>query len=373
MTPEPANARAADSSVLDVWADVVAQDQAVSLLQAMSANPVHAFLFLGPHGSGKRALARAFAATLISAVAKDPVRAARLALAGRHPDLIEIAPEGNMLRGGRQPGNEVSQLLREAALSPIEGPRKVLVVDQFHTANEEAIGRMLKAIEEPNQAVVWVLLSEEIPKHQETIKSRCVVVELHPVPLTALAARLVDEGVDQGRAELAASAAAGDIERARLLANDERLVERTHLWESVPRRLDGTGSTVTRLADELLGSVDEVLGPLKHRQDDETTAFEELEEEYGVRVGDRRRLTEKHKRELRQLRTDELIRGLGAMAGAYRSALIALDDGDSRVLPGYVSAMDTLGGAARDLTVRNANERLFLLDLLLSLPALEAI
>ncbi len=350
---------------LDLWADVVGQDAAVGLLRALAERPVHAYLLVGPHGSGKRATARAFAATLLAQVSSDPDRAARLALGGRHPDLIEVVPEGNLLRGGQQPDTEVSQLLREAALSPIEGARKVLVVDHVHTANAEAVGRMLKAIEEPNDSVVWVLLADELPAHQATIVSRCVRVDLHPVPRQAVAERLVAEGVDSVRSELAAGAAAGDLERARLLALDDRLVERAAFWASLPARLDGTGTRVVELLDELQARTEEVLEPLKLRQSQEVDALDAVETEYGPRPGERRRMTDRHKREARLLRTDELVHGLATIAGRYREAIP--DASPPRPL---VEAMEAISMASRELIVRNANERIMLASLLLHLPPL---
>lgn len=351
-----------------VWGDVVGQKAAVDLLQALAQRPVHAYLLVGPHGSGKRAMARAFAATLLAQVADDPERAARLALLGRHPDLVEIVPEGTTLRGGQHADTEVSVMLREASMSPIEAGRKVLVVDHLHTANAEAIGRMLKAIEEPTPSVVWVLLSEEVPTHQVTIASRCVRVDLHPVPRRAVADRLVAEGVAPDRAEVAAGASGGDLERGRLLALDDLLVERTAFWAALPDRLDGTGARTMALVDEVLARTGEVLAPLVARQVDEVAALEVVEEEYGPRAGEKRRLVERHKREARLLQTDELVHGLAMIASRYRQALTEADVPASPME--LVSAMERISSASQELVVRNANERLLLTALLLDIPPL---
>ncbi len=359
---------AGGAGAVDVWADVVGQVAAVGLLRSLAERPVHAYLLVGPHGSGKRATARAFAATLLAQVAADPERAARLALSGRHPDLIEIVPEGTTLRGGQQADTEVSTMLREASMSPVEAGRKVLVVDQVHTANPEAVGRMLKSIEEPTASVVWVLLSEEVPTHQVTIASRCVRVDLHPVPRQAVADRLVAEGIAPDRAGVAAGAAAGDLERARLLALDDLLVERTAFWGALPERLDGTGARAMELVDEVLSRTGEVLAPLEARQAVEAAALTDVEEEYGQRAGERRRLTERHKREARLLRTDELVHGLAMIAGRYREAITEPDVPAST--KELVDAMARVTEASRELVVRNANERLLLIALLLQLPPL---
>src|SRR3954463_75541 len=83
------------AAMTDPWAGVVAQEQAVAALRAASRSPVHAYLLVGARGSGKRQLARAFAASLLSSSAPDDrERAVNLALAGRHPDLHEFERAG---------------------------------------------------------------------------------------------------------------------------------------------------------------------------------------------------------------------------------------------------------------------------------------
>jgi DNA polymerase-3 subunit delta' len=93
MTTAPAP----DDTALDPFGEVVGQDRAVAELRRAAATPVHAYLFVGPRGSGKRDLARAFAAELLAAGAtgeKDRARTIRLALAEQHPDLIVVERVG---------------------------------------------------------------------------------------------------------------------------------------------------------------------------------------------------------------------------------------------------------------------------------------
>ena len=63
-----------------IWDRVVGQPTAVALLTAAAADPVHAYLFVGPAGSTKLQAARAFAALLLDPTG-DP--AGRDAPAGR--------------------------------------------------------------------------------------------------------------------------------------------------------------------------------------------------------------------------------------------------------------------------------------------------
>ncbi|HEY6415448.1 MAG TPA: ATP-binding protein, partial [Acidimicrobiales bacterium] len=74
----------------DPWRDVVDQAAAIRQLEAAAQAPVHAYLLVGPPGSGKRALARGFAAQVLAtpdASDDDRERHVRLALAEQHPDL----------------------------------------------------------------------------------------------------------------------------------------------------------------------------------------------------------------------------------------------------------------------------------------------
>ena len=85
----------AEAAGVDLWGDVVGQPAAVAQLRAAARAPVHAYLLVGPRGSGKRALARAFAAALLSSgrSGEDAVRHAELALAEAHPDLEVVRAE----------------------------------------------------------------------------------------------------------------------------------------------------------------------------------------------------------------------------------------------------------------------------------------
>ena len=186
------------------WSAVPGQAEAVARLQAAVASPVHAYLFVGPEGSGKRAALRAFAGELFAAPLEetDPEGAARqrrLAAAEHHPDLVVIEPEGAVFRGGRATSDgetEASMVIREAHRSPVEGGRKIVAADAFHAANDSAVGALLKTIEEPPPRTTVVLLAESVPANQAAIASRCVRVDFHAVAPEELQAHL---GVGRGR------------------------------------------------------------------------------------------------------------------------------------------------------------------------------
>lgn len=357
---------------IDVWADVVGQPSAVMQLRAAAAHPVHAYLFVGPRGSGKRAAAGAFAAELLARssnadTADERDRHRRLALAEQHPDLVVIEPEGTQFRGGSGPAQvdtEGARFQREAYRSPVECTRKVVVAVDFHTANPTAIGSLLKTLEEPPDTAVLVLLEEQVPPDQVTVASRCQRVDFVPVAPGVIRDRLVAEGIDIERAAEAATLAAGDLGRARLLATDERLHLRVQAWRDVPTRLDGRGATVADLVSELRAMIDDAQEPLDVHQAVEVAEMAERIERYGERGSGARELDALHRRQRRALRLAELRLGLATLAAVYRDELAAA----ARPAP-YLVALDAIHDAAEAL-IRNPNEELLLQALLLRLPSL---
>ncbi len=336
----------------DLWEELEGQPRAAAILAA-AAQPVHAYLFCGPRGTGKRTAALVFAAALIG----SDSRSRRLALTGHHPDVSVHEPEGRTLRVA-----EADEIIFEASRSPMESSVKVIVCDRFHTAEPEAVAALLKTIEEPPPTAVIVLLSEEIPPAHTTVASRCVVVEFDPVSDDDLRRILGREGVDPEVLDDIVVAAAGDVSRARLLATDDRLGARRQAWTAVPTRLDGTGATVSVLVDELRVLIDEAQTPLVDRQKAESDELARIETDVGSQGQLRRELDARHRREQRLLRADELRFGLATLADCYRRFMA-----DDRHGPDAVTAIDSIRDTHAAL-VRNPNEPLLLQALLLSLP-----
>jgi len=341
------------------WAEVLGQDRAVAQLQASVAAPVHAYLFVGPPGSGRRAAARAFAADLLAA-GSDGEDAARhrhrqLALAEQHPDLTVFVPAGASLRE-----EEAAEIVRTAVRAPVEGQRKVLVLCELHKVSNQA-PKLLKIIEEPPPSTVFVIIADDVPPELITIASRAVRIEFHPVPEAVLCERLVADGIDPTAAASAAEAAGGDLERARLLTTDPELAERRAAWHAAPDRLDGTGAAAMTLAGELAALIDGAQGPLDARQAKEVAVMEAQIEQYGQRGSGATQLTAHHKREVRRHRTAELRFGFATLGRRYRDGLVDARNPDDLMV--NLAAIQ----AASEALVRNPTESLLLEDLLFTL------
>lgn len=350
----------------DAWADVVGQDAATALLRAAAAgDPPHAWLFVGPRGSGKRAAARAFAGDLLAAepaAAGDDEGAARarqLARGEQHPDLLVVERVGASISK-----DQAIDIVTRASRSAVEGRRKVMVLDEFHLLSADVAPRLLKTIEEPPEGTFFVVLADELSNDLVTIASRCVRVDFSPLTAAVITGQLVAEGVSAERAAEVASFAGGDLDRARLLAADERLALRLAGWRDLPRRLDGSGFAAANGIADLRAQIDDAEAPLRARHEVEVAELNERIERYGQRGSGAKQLEERHKREIRRLRTDELRMGLGALAATYRDEMAVSAD-PSR----YVAALDAIQETAERL-IRNPNEELQLLALALELPSL---
>lgn len=355
-----------DLTADDAWDDVIGQDRAVALLRGASgAEAVHAWLFLGPRGSGKRAAARAFAGDLLAQELDEKgdvegaVRTRALARAEAHPDLILVERAGAAISA-----EQADEIVRRASRSATEGRRKVLVLDEFHLIADKVGPKLLKTVEEPPPGTFFVILAEDLPPDLVTIASRCIKVEFAPLSAALITERLQADGIDADRAAEAAGFAGGDLDRARLLATDERLALRLAGWRDLPRRLDGSGATATAAVDEVRAAIDDAEAPLKVRHRQEVEELDARIERYGQRGSGAAELDKKQKRESRRFRTDELRMGLGSLAAAYRDELVAAAD-PSAALAGLAAIQD-----AAEALERNPNEELLLYALALQLPSL---
>ena len=161
---------------------------------------------------------------------------------------------------------------------------------------------------------MFVILADDVPVDLVTIASRCVRVDFHALPEPLIAETLEQEGATHDTALVSARAAAGNLDRARLLADDPAVATRTDAFAGLPRRLDGTGHAVCLAVDELLGLIDAAATPLKERQSREAADLQHQMDELGERGSSQKRLEERHRRELRRHRIDELKVGLATSA-----------------------------------------------------------
>jgi DNA polymerase III subunit delta' len=185
---------------------------------ASPAHPSHAYLFHGPGGSGKRAVARELAATLLSEGAPDPENARARVVGGVHPDLTWVTPSG---------AHEIlvsdidGPVILAASRTPFESSRRVFVIERADELGDEAANRMLKTLEEPPSFVHLILLTDRLGEVLPTIRSRCQAVRFEAPDEADAVAELTEAGVEPSLALACVRLALQDSERARELVGEE--------------------------------------------------------------------------------------------------------------------------------------------------------
>ncbi|MBI2691000.1 MAG: AAA family ATPase [Solirubrobacterales bacterium] len=183
-----------------------------------SGDASHAYLFHGPRGVGKADAARAFAAALLAEGARDQESSFGRAMRGSHPDLTWVTPSGahEMLLADIE-----TPVVRGATRTPMEGARRVFVIDRIETMSDAVANSMLKTLEEPAQYVHFVLMTAQPERVLPTISSRCQTVRFDAIPASAIAAILESEGIEADRAASCAALSSGDVALARELAGED--------------------------------------------------------------------------------------------------------------------------------------------------------
>ncbi len=233
------------------FADVVGHERARAALERDlgEGRVAGAYLFVGPRGIGKRALADAFAASLLCGgpacgTCAHCVRTA----AGTHPDLLVVAREED-----RRDilAEQVRDLVRRLALRPLMAERKVAIVDDAEHLNAHGQNALLKTLEEPPGGSVLLLVASAPSLLLPTVRSRCRRVRLDPLDEAALVRLLRARGVAAEDAAALAAQAGGSIGRALELARPEAAAARARVLESLPRLAELPAAELSALAHAL--------------------------------------------------------------------------------------------------------------------------
>jgi len=348
-----------------VWSQIVGQTRAVERLQQLATTNVQSFLFVGPEGCGKERAARAFATTLITGTDDDSSREANLIMRGEFADVNEIYRAGAAVDK-----DEAESVVLQSSTTPLEANLKIIIIHEVHLMRDSAAVRLLKTIEEPAKQIVFILLADQLVPSLTTIHSRCVVVNFLRLVEREVTAALIRDGVFPQTANAVAKASQGNLDRARLLATDSHLARRHEAFASIASRLDGTGSAVVKIVAEMMDQLDQAGESLALQHERELKELEERVARTGERGSGRKNTVDRHKRELRKFRTDELRSGLSLFAASYNDLLRSqpeLSNGDEIVM-----AIHLIHRTISALAL-NTNETLALHSLLLKCPSLSVV
>lgn len=217
---------------MSLWDELVGQEAAIEAVrhaaQLGSASMTHAWMIVGPAGSGRSTLALAFAATLVSQ--GDDDQALALVSAGTHPDVSVISTDRVTISI-----DEVRELVTQSYYAPSRSRWRVIVMEDADRMTERTSNVLLKALEEPPPQTVWILCAPSTQDVLPTIQSRVRTITLR-TPSAEQVAELIHrrEGVSHGRALEAAREAQCHIGMAtRLATDDDARSRRDHTVQAV--------------------------------------------------------------------------------------------------------------------------------------------
>jgi len=244
-----------------------------------------ALLLAGPEGIGKRTLALALGRALLcdrdggdgcgacsacrridkaieslpewrerAAARPDDPAALNLRL---HPDLVLAEPwrltkEGTARAKPEIKIDQVRDLVQEVQARPFEARARLFVIDDAHQMNEEASNALLRSLEEPPPTSHLILVSSALQNLLPTIRSRCQVLRMTPLPSSLLEAHLRDaRGLSAEEAHLRCAMAGGSLGGALAFESEAYRGVRSRALEILTRPASGFASleAAERLAE----------------------------------------------------------------------------------------------------------------------------
>ncbi len=251
--------------------DVLGHRRVVALLARSVAHRSlpPSLIFAGPEGVGKRLVATATAQALNcteigafsdtdqsdrSAPSAVPdacgvCAACRRIARGVHPDVLVVAPG----ESGTIKIDQVREVIDRAAYRPFEGRRRVVIIDEADALVVPAQSALLKTLEEPPPASVFLLITSRPDALLPTVRSRCPRLTFRPLAPDEIARALVAQGRSQADARAVAGTAEGSLGRALAMSGVD-LVAAREVAQQVLARAAGHPDARRRIegAKELL-------------------------------------------------------------------------------------------------------------------------
>lgn len=174
--------------------EIIGQESAVSFLKAAYRQNrlAGAYVFVGPDGIGKKAVALNFAKLLVCQTpqGQEPCDACSSCLkvgGGNHPDVQVTGPDGQFIKI-----DSIREACRRLNFKSFESGRQVLLITDAQNLNEESSNALLKTLEEPSPETVIVLITNTLKSILPTIVSRCQRVVFSGLPQELIGSILRD-------------------------------------------------------------------------------------------------------------------------------------------------------------------------------------
>lgn len=282
----------------------------------------HAYIFEGPAGVGKFTTAKALAKALICGDTGCNHCAACVRIDHEtHPDVFHVVPQGVTL-GIEQ----IRDIGRQVILKPVEGDRKVFIIDEAEAMTQQAANAFLRTLEEPPPGVVFILVTSNVHALLPTVLSRCQIVNFSAIPGHEIVALLQERfGFDRDEAELATRVSGGVVGKALALVRSGGMATRNQvltLAADIPV-LDALD--LMNAAETIAESIRKPLAALKTSQKKEAVEAEEMAVSRTHASFIRRTLEQRTKRELAQRERQQFEDVLSALDSWFRDVVVTIE------------------------------------------------
>lgn len=205
--------------------DIIGQEQIKAHFKTMveSGQVSHAYIIHGEQSSGKDFIAKIFA-TALQCESKETApcgecRSCKQAANGNQPDIIFVQHEKPNTIGVE---DIRTQIVNDMGIKPYSSPYKIYIVNEAEKMTPQAQNALLKTLEEPPAYGMIILLTTNVDSFLPTILSRCIVLNMKPVPDALVTKFLMEElSVPDYKAEVCTAFARGNIGKAKALATSE--------------------------------------------------------------------------------------------------------------------------------------------------------
>ena len=214
-----------------------------------SGRLAHAYLFEGPEGIGKRLVALALARSLFCATRNGcgECPACRKVDHQNHPDLHIVEADGNTIKI-----EQIRVLQKELSFRPLEGERKICVIEAAEKMNASSGNALLKTLEEPAGHALLILLTSRPDAVLPTIRSRCQRLPFSRLPTATIQRALVEaDAGNETHAHILATLSDGSFHKALGRDRDLYLEQRKTILKAVTALSHGSYLPLFELAAEL--------------------------------------------------------------------------------------------------------------------------
>jgi len=248
--------------------EVKGQELAKSVIvNQMSSNTCsQSYLFWGDEGVGKRLTARFFAKALNCGSNRGemcgrntPCASCSKIERGIHPDVKEVIPDGDVIKK-----QQISDIINVSAFRPLEGRKRVVIIDSAHKMNSSSANALLKTLEEPPEDTVFILISSAVNYILPTIRSRCQKIRFQRLATDIIVEFLTaKKGISREEAYMLAFYAQGSIGKALSIDLHDFTSEREYTLSILSSVTEGDDEAIITNAQQLAGDKDR-LKPVLH-------------------------------------------------------------------------------------------------------------